>query len=185
MTYTIGLMGGLSLTNPTNGIPYSWLVGSDGKVVWQGHGTPAEKVIQEELKKVKVNEEFKAGRANKALAAADALIADKQLVRGIQMLDRVGKDFKGTDAAKKAEEHKATVAKDETVKKELAAQKELDTLVTGLEMPKEKMKKKDREGLQVRLEGFIKAHKDDAPVAADLAKMFVKVMMEDWSLTAK
>ncbi len=185
MTYTIGLMGGLTLTNPTNGIPYSWLVGADGKVVWQGHGTPTDKVIQEELKKVKVTDEFKAGRAAKALAAADALVAEKQLVRGLAMLEKVGRDYKGTDAAKKSEEHKTAVLKDDTLKKELAAQKELDTVVTGLEMPKEKLKKKEREALQVRLEAFAKAKAQDAPVATEMAKMFVKVMTEDWSLTAK
>jgi hypothetical protein len=185
VTYTIGLGGGLGLTNPTNGIPYSWLVGIDGKVLWQGNGLPPEKEIQAELKKVKVTDEFKAARAQKALAYAETLLADKQLLRGLLVLDKVIRDYKGSPSAKTAEERKAAVEKDESLKAELAAQKTLDRLVGGLELPKDKLKKKEREAINVKLTSFIKSNEKDAPVATELAKMMSKVMTEDWADTAK
>jgi hypothetical protein len=185
VTYSIGLSGGLSLTNPTNGIPYSWLVGVDGTVLWQGHGLPADKEIQAELKKVKVTDEFKAARAQKAIAYAENLLADHQLLRGVMVLEKVAKDYKGTPSAKTAEERKAAVEKDESLKAELAAQKTLDRLVGGLELPKDKLKKKEREAIAVKLQAFIKANEKDAPVAAEQAKMMTKVMTEDWADTAK
>lgn len=185
MTYTIGLGGGLGLTNPTNGIPYSWLISAEGKVVWQANGAPPEKLIQEELKKVKLTPEQKAAKADKALAYAETLLSDKQVLRGVLVLDRIVKDFKGSAAAKTAEERKAAVEKDEALSKELAAQKTLDKMVGGLEMPKDKLKKKEREAIAVRLEAFIKNNEKDAPVATELAKTMTKVMTEDWALTAK
>ena len=185
VTYSIGLGGGLGLTNPTNGIPYSWLVAADGKVVWQANGLPAEKVIQEQLKKVKVTDELKAARAQKAMAYAEALISDKQVLRGVLVLERVAKDHKGSPAAKAAEDRKAAVEKDESLKAELAAQKTLDKMVGGLEMPKDKLKKKEREQIAVHLESFIKKNEATAPVAADLAKMLTKVMLEEWTKSAK
>jgi hypothetical protein len=185
VTYSIGLNGGLGLTNPTNGIPYAWLVGTDGKVLWQGHGLPADKLIQEELKKVKITDEFKAARAQKAMAYAETLLSEKQLLRGVLVLEKIVRDYKGTPSAKAAEERKAAVEKDESLKAELAAQKTLDKLVGGLEMPKDKLKKKEREAISVKLQGFIKNNEKDAPVATDLAKMMSKVMTEDWADTAK
>ncbi len=185
MTYTIGLGGGLGLTNPTKGIPYSWLIAADGKVVWQANGVPSEKLIVEELKKVKLTDEQKAAKADKALAYAENLLTDKQVLRGVQMLDRVIKSHKGTASAKTAEERKAAVEKDEALSKELAAQKTLDKMVGGLEMPKDKLKKKEREAIALKLEGFIKANEKDAPVAVDIAKMLSKVMTEDWTKSAK
>lgn len=185
MTYTIGLQGGMGLTNPTGGIPYSWLISAEGKVVWQANGSPPEKLIQEELKKVKITEETKAARADKAMAYAETLIADKLVQRGLMVLDRVTKDFKGSKAAAKATGRKAEVEADESLKAELAAQKTLDKMVGGLEMPKDKLKKKERESIAVKLEAFIKANEKDAPVAVELAKTMSKVMTEDWALTAK
>jgi hypothetical protein len=183
MTYTIGLGGGVPLDNPTNGIPYSWLIGTDGKVVWQANGLPPDKVLEGELKKVKMTPEVKAARAEKAIAYAEGLIAEKQLVRGLALLSKIAKENKGTDAAKKAAERKDAIEKDESLKAELAAQKELDRITTGLEMPKEKLKGKEREAKTVQLEAFIRKNKDTE--AAKIAEMWVKVMSEDWAKTAK
>lgn len=183
ITYAIGLGGGYSLTNPTNKIPYSWLIAADGKVVWQGLGRPQDKLLEGELKKVKMTPEVKAAKAEKAVAYAESLIAEKQLVRGLAMLTRVTKEHKGTEAAKKAEERKAAVEKDESLKAELAAQKELERITTGLDMPKEKLKGKERDAKAVQLEAFIKKNKDTE--AANMAAMWVKVMSEPWKNTAK
>ena len=180
MTYTIGVGGGLTLTNDKGTIPYSWLIAADGKVVWQGNGTPPEKTIEEELKKVKVTDEMKAARAAKSVEYAEALIGERHLVRAIRILEKVAKDPKAGDAAKKAEERKAAIEKDEALKAELAAQKALDKIVTGLEMPKEKLKGKQRDSIAAQLEGFIKKNKETAPVAAGLAETWAKVMQEKW-----
>jgi len=183
VTYAIGLEGGMGLKNPTGKIPYSWLIAADGKVVWQGNGLPSEKALEEELRKVKVTPEMKAARAEKALAYAESLLAEKQLVRGLAVLAKVAKENKGTEPAKKAEERKAAIEKDEALKAELAAQKVLDGITTGLEMPKEKLKGKEREFKKVQLESFIQ--KNPGTEAAKMAEMWVKVMAEDWAKTAK
>lgn len=185
MTYTIGLEGGNPLPNLAGTIPYSWLIGVDGKVVWQNNGAPPEKLILEELKKVTITADMKAAKATKALEYAEALIATKQLARALTHLDKVAKQFKGSEFAKKAEERKAALEGDETLKKEISAQKTLERITEGAEMPKEKFKGKERDAKAVQLEAFIKKNKEEAPVAAELAAMWVKVMQEDWAKTAK
>jgi hypothetical protein len=150
-------------------------------VVWAGNpGSLSSKVIEEELKKVKVTDEAKAARAGRMVDYAETLIGEKKVLQGVQVLERVAKEYKGTEAAKKAEERKAAVEKDEALKKELAAQKTLDRLLGGLEAPKEKMKGKERDGKAVQLEAFIKKNKEEAPGAADLATFWVKVMTEEY-----
>lgn len=185
MTYTIGAEGGLTMKNPTGKIPYSWLIGPEGTVVWQAGGAPPDKLIQEELKKIKITPEQKAAKAEKALAYAESLLGGKQFVRGMAVLTRITKESKGTEAAKKAEERLAALEKDEAAKPEIAAQKELDRLVTGLEMPREKLKGKERDGKAAQLEGFIKKHKEAAPAAAEMASLWIRVMQQKWEDGAK
>ncbi len=185
VTYAIGVGGGYALKNPTGKIPYSWLIAADGMVVWQGHGIPADKLIEAELKKVRVTPELKAAWAEKMLAYAESLLGAKDYVRGMGYLDRVSREHKGTSAAQKAQLRLAEIAKDESAKAELSAQKELEKLTTGLEMPKDKLKKKEREGIAARLEAFIKTSEQNAPVAAEQAKMWVKVMTQKWEDGAK
>ena|SRR5688572_11930320 len=180
MTYTIGVGGGLTLTNPARTLPYSWLIAADGKVVFQGTDPPSDKLIEAELKKVKPVAERKAARAAKSLEYAETLIGQKQLVRAVRLLEKVAKDAKGTPEAKKADERKAAIEKDEALKPELAAQQALDKIVTGLDMPKEKLKPKQRDSIAAQLEGFIKKHKETAPATAEQAEMWVKVMQQKW-----
>jgi hypothetical protein len=187
VSFTIGLGGGnQNYPNLTGTVPYAWLISAEGKCVWQGNtGSLSEKVIAEEVKKVRLTDEMKAAKAAKALEYAEGLVAEKHLVRAIRVLDRVAKSGKGTEAATKAAERKAALEKDEALKAELAAQKTLDSLVGGLELPKDKLKKKDRESLALRLDAFIKKVETDAPVAAATARMWVKVMNERWEDGAK
>jgi hypothetical protein len=185
MTYTIGCEGGNPLTNLAGTIPYSWLVGVDGKVLWQGNGTPPGKMMDEELKKVTVTADQKAAKATKALEYAEGLIASKQLTRALAQLDKVSKTFKGSDFAKKADDRKKAIEADESLKAELTAQKALEKITDGAEMPKEKFKGKERDSKAVQLEAFIKKNKETAPAAAEQAGLWVKVMQEDWAKTAK
>ena len=180
VSYTVGLGGGHG-NYPSRGIPAAWLIGADGKVVWAGNpGSLSEKVIQEELKKVKVTEETKAVKATKALEFADAQLAAKQYLVASGLLDRIVREHKGTEAAKKAEERKVALEKDEAAKKEIAAQKTLEKIVGGIEMPKEKYKSKERDAKKVQLEAFIKKNKEEAPGAAEIATQWVRVVAEDW-----
>ncbi len=119
-------------------------------------------------------------KANKALAHAESLLAKKLYLQGSELLARIPKEHKGTDAAKTAEERIAVLDKDEAAKKEIAAQKTLDRIVGGLEMPKEKLKGKEREAKAAQLQAFIKKNQVDAPGAAEVATVWQRVMAEDW-----
>lgn len=181
----IGLGGGGNYPNTAGTVPYCWIVGADGKVVWQGNtgGLPG-KLLEAEVAKVKLTPEMKAAKAEKALANAQTLVADKQVVRGLRALEQVSKDFKGTEVAKRADEARAAAEKDASLKSELDAQKSLEKIVGGLEVPKDKLKKKEREGKAAQIEAFLKSTKD-APVAVEMANMWVKVLQEDWTKNAK
>jgi ribosomal protein S20 len=129
--YTIGLGGG-SGNYPASGIPKAFLISAEGKVVWEGSpGAFPGKLLEAELKKVKVTDEMKAARAQKALDYAETLIAAKQYLRAANLLDRTVKDFGATEPGKKAQERRASLDRDEAMKKELAAQKAIDKAVSG------------------------------------------------------
>jgi hypothetical protein len=180
LPYVVGSGGG-SQNYPAGGIPKAFLIGVDGKVIWEGGpGNFDEKLLEAELKKVKVTDEMKAAKAAKALAYAETLITAKQYLRAETLLDRVAKDYAKIDAGKKATDRKAELEKDEAVKKELAAQRALDKMVGGLEMPKEKLKKKDRDGVAKSIDAFAKKSQTDAPATAALATEWAKVVREDW-----
>ena len=181
LPYTIGVGGG-SGNYPASGIPKAFLISAEGKVVWEGNpGAFPDKMLDEELKKVKVTDEMKSAKADKAVAYAEALLAKKEVLRAVNLLDKVVKDYKGTEAAKKAADRVASIDKDEALKKELAAQKTLDKLVGGLELPAEKTKEKEREGKAKQLDDLAKKNKDSAPATAELATMWAKVMRENWT----
>jgi hypothetical protein len=178
--YTIGLGGG-SGNYPASGIPKAFLISAEGKVVWEGSpGAFPGKLLEAELKKVKVTDEMKAARAQKALDYAETLIAAKQYLRAANLLDRTVKDFGATEPGKKAQERRASLDRDEAMKKELAAQKAIDKAVGGIEIPKEKFKKKDREGVAKSLDALAKKNETDAPATAAMAKEWATIVREDW-----
>lgn len=182
LTYTIGYGGG-SGNYPAAGIPKAFLVGADGKIVWEGNpGSFSEKFLEEELKKVKITDEMKAAHAAKSLAYAETLITSKDYLRAANLLDKTAKDFAATDAGKQAAERRAALDKDEAIKKELAAQKALDKAVGGLELPKEKFKKKERDAVAKELEGLAKKNQTDAPATAAMAADWAKIVREDWKV---
>jgi hypothetical protein len=181
MPYVIGLGGGDG-AYPVPGYPTAFLIGADGKVAWQGHpGAFDEKLLEAELKKVKVTDQMKEARAAKALAYAETLIGTKQVLAAVNVLERTSKDFGATESGKKAAARRADLDKDEALKKELAAQKELDKAVGGIQMPKDKFKKKDRDGVAKSLDALAKKFQTDAPAAAALATEWAKCVREDWT----
>jgi len=181
LTYTVGYGGGANNYPTSEGIPKAFCVGVDGKVIWEGH--PAdfnEKMLDTELKKVKLTDEMKSARADKAVAYAETLITAKEYLRAANLLDKAAKDYAATEGGKKAAARRADLDKDEAVKKELAAQKELDKAVGGIEMPKEKIKKKERDGVATKIDALAKKFQTDAPATAAMATEWAKCVREDW-----
>jgi len=179
--YQIGLGGGHG-NYQARGIPASWLIGVDGKVLWQGHpGSLDKKEMEAELRKVKPTPESREAKAARAVEYADSLLAVKRYLMASEVLDRVSKEQKDTASGKKAAEKVKEMDADAAVKADLAAQKDLAKLVGGAEKPKEKFKSKEREGAAVRLESFIKKNEGKAG-AVELAQMWAKVMTEDWKV---
>jgi hypothetical protein len=180
LPYTIGVGGGAN-EYPASGIPKAFLIGADGKIAWEGNPSAFnEKQLDEELKKVKVTDEMHAARAAKALAYAETLIGKKDVFRAANLLDKVSKDAKAGDAAKKAADRLAAIQADAALKNELEAQKTLDKAVGGLELPREKVKDKDREGKAKAIDALAKKFKDTAPATAEMATTWAKVVREDW-----
>lgn len=180
VSYTIGYGGGAQAYPTADGIPQAFLVGADGRVVWQGHPSECNgKMIEAELKNVKLDQ-TRAVRAEKALAYAEALLAKKDVLRALCVLEKAAKDAKAGDAAKKAADRIASVNADEALKKELDAQKQLDKAVGGLDLPKEKLKDKERDAKAKQIDALAKKFKDTAPATAAMAEAWAKDVREDW-----
>src|SRR5215471_6283546 len=107
LPYTIGYGGG-SGNYPSPGIPHAFLISADQKVVWEGNpGSFPEKLLDEELKKVKITDEMKNARAEKAVAYAETLITAKDYLRAANLLDKTAKDLGATEGGKKAAARRA------------------------------------------------------------------------------
>lgn len=180
INYTMGCGGGAE-AYPAPGIPKAFLVDVEGKVVWEGH--PAEltnKMIETELKKIVPSPERRAASAERGLAWAETLLGEKQVLRATGVLARIVKQHKGTPAATKAAARLTEIEKDPALAPELAAQKSLDKLVGGLELPAEKLKKKERESTAEKVAALAKKIQADAPGTAKLAQQWEHVLREDW-----
>ncbi len=91
----------------SRGIPASWLVGSDGKVLWQGHpaGLRAEQ-IEEALKSVRLGPHFE---LPSDLKKAEILLNAKKYSSGVKELERYIKRPKKPESAEKAQAALATL----------------------------------------------------------------------------
>ncbi len=86
---------------PSRGIPAAWLVGANGKVVWQGHpASLKEAQIEEALKTVRLGPYFELPRA---LRKAQILLNGKKYANGVKELERYLKRPKDSDVAAKAQ----------------------------------------------------------------------------------
>lgn len=179
--YTLG-MGGGNGGYKTQFIPFAWLVGADGTVVWQGSpGSLSEKIIDAELKKVvKPTPEALEDRAGKSLAFANDLVKANRLIEAIDVLDRAAVKYKGTAAATQAAERKAELESDQAFASELAAQRQVAKLVGATEFHKDKVKEKQRQSVAAKLDGFVKENEGQNPGAVAMAQMWKTVMAEDW-----
>jgi thiol-disulfide isomerase/thioredoxin len=180
ITYTMGVGGGAA-AYPAPGIPKAFLIDVDGKVVWEGHpGQLTNGMIEAEVKKVKLTPELRAAAAERALAYAEALLTEKEVLRAVAVLERAAKEHKGTPAAAKANARADEIEKDPALAAELDAQRALDKLVGGLDLPAEKLKPKDREAKADKLVALAKKLQADAPTTAQMAEQWARVLREDW-----
>ncbi len=181
--YKIACGGGGGFVG-TGKIPYSFLIGADGKVAWQGSGTAGSKDIETAMKAVKkpTAEDLKA-RADKTLAWADSLASAKRHLQAWETLERLTKNraYAGTEAATKASGKMREMESDAAVKAEFDAQRKVARLIGGTERPPEKFKGKDRDVLALKLEGLAKdlEKAGNAPGALELTKFWSKMMQDE------
>lgn len=179
--YQMGLSGNVSAEY--KGIPHCWLIGADGNLLYDGHpGSLSSKDIAAALKSVKKAEGDEAeARASKMVSFAETLAADQKYLKAQGVLTKASKEFKDTEAGKKAAETLKEWKKDEKISAELNAQLVLSKMFKldgGLERPLEKMKAKDLKVAKVKLESFIKKYKEEAPGAAAIAESWANAFSE-------
>lgn len=182
--YKIAHGGSGGLQGPGT-VPYSFVIGRDGKVVWQGGGAAPGKAIEEAMavkSRVTKEEAAKAveDRASRMITHAESLKSQSRYMEALEVLGSLKKDrtLAKTDAVKKADELKDAIEKteDETAKTELDLQKKVGAIVGG-ERPKENFKGKLLPVNVKRLEALQKeAEEKSAPVAAELAKFWIAAM---------
>jgi hypothetical protein len=175
--YPIGMGGGRG-NMQTTGIPYGWLIGVDGKILWQGNpGSLPKKELEAELKKVgKPTLEQKEERAAAILAQAEKLVGEKRFLHAVQILEKAAKKYAGCESAKKAEAKKKEIEEAADSKPELEAQRALAKMTGGLDLPKEKLKGKEKDALALKIEAFLKSNREKAPATADMAQQWAGVL---------
>jgi hypothetical protein len=166
---------------PHDGIPDAALIGADGKVAFIGH--PADisnNTIKRLLDKVrKPKPEEQQSRAAAMVTSAEALVADKQLLRAEQILLKTAAKFGSTESGKKAAARAKELSAGE-FKAEYDAQKELARLVTGIEKPAAAFDPKTTEALVKSLQARAADWKDAAPTAARLASEWADIAANPW-----
>lgn len=179
--YAIANGGGSAYA--VSGVPYSVLIGSDGKVVYEGSpGGISEKVIEAELKKVKTTPEAAEARAGKREAFAEKFAEDKLFARAEYELTQVTTLYPSTEAAKKAKEKLATFAEGDT-KAELDAQKEVAKMVglgANFEKPADKLKDKEMEAVAKKLTKKAEELRAKTPRAAKMAEEWAGYFTTQW-----
>lgn len=162
------------------GVPYSFLVGADGKVVWQGHGVAPSKLIEAELKKVvKPTPEQVQGYAQKALDKAGEFATAKQYLKAIELLKKVAKDYAGTEAATTATAKIAEINGNAEAAPELAAQTAFKKILGGIDYPAEKLSGKEAAAAVASIEKFLEKQGAAAPATAELATYWSNLLAKD------
>jgi thiol-disulfide isomerase/thioredoxin len=161
-------------------VPYSFLIGADGKVVWQGHGVASNKLIDAELKKVvPPTAEQLAERAQKAIDKAAEFVTAKLYLKANELLAKVAKEYAGTPAATTATAKLAEIAADKEATAELAAQTALKKILGGADYPVEKLSGKEAAAAVVAIDTLIKKQGAAAPTTAELAKYWSGLLAKD------
>ena len=161
-------------------MPYSFLIGTDGKVVWQGHGVAPSKMIEAEMKKVvpPTAEQVQA-RAQKAIDRAAEWATAKQYVKANELLAKVAKDYVGTAAATAATAKLAEIAADKDAQAEIAAQSALKKILGGLDYPVQKLSGKEAAAAVVQIETLVKKQGAAAPAMVEIAKYWSGLLAKD------
>lgn len=171
---------GNSSEYPSRGIPHSALIRADGTVAYVGHpGSMGQKLIEEELKKVKKpTPEMAEAKAAKMLEAAEASITKKQLLVAESILTKIVAKFPASESGKKAAARVKEIATGE-FKVEWDAQKDIAKLIGGNEKPAEADSKKFQKSAKVFLKKA-EEYKEKAPVASALAAEWADIAANPW-----
>lgn len=177
---TIGGGGAYEVT----GVPYSVLVGADGKVIWEGGpGGFPEKEVVAKLKALKITPEMVEAKASKRLAYAKKFADDKFYARAEYELNQVVKLYGSSESAKKATETIKSFTDDAAIKAELDAQKEVAKIAKlgdSFERPAEKLKGKEIEALVKKLQKKSEDLRAKTPRAAKLADDWAAIYGNPW-----
>ena len=161
-------------------VPYCFLIGVDGKVVWQGHGAAPSKLIDAELKKVvpPTADQLEA-RAQKAVDRANEFATAKHYVQATELLTKVTKEYPNTTAAKTAATRISEIAADKDAAPEIAAQTALKKILGGLDYPVEKLSGKEAAAAVVAIESLLKKQGEAAPATAEIAKYWSGLLVKE------
>ena len=161
-------------------VPYCFLIGVDGKVIWQGHGAAPGKLIDAELKKVvPPTAEQLETRAQKAVDKANEFATAKHYVQATELLAKVAKEYPATTAAKTATTRIAEIAADKEAAPEIVAQTALKKILGGLDYPVEKLSGKEAAAAIVSIETLLKKQGEAAPATAEIAKYWSGLLAKE------
>ncbi len=171
---------GNSSEYPSRGIPHSALIRADGTVAYVGHpGSMGQKLIEEELKKVKKpTPEMAEAKAAKMLETAEASITKKQLLVAESILTKIVAKFPASESGKKAAARVKEIATGD-FKAEWDAQKDIAKLIGGNEKPVEADSKKFQKAAKA-FQKKAEEYKEKAPVASALAAEWAEIAANPW-----
>lgn len=182
LNYPVTIGGGSAYE--VTGVPYSVLVGADGKVFWEGSpGGFPEKDVLARLKALKITPEMIEAKAAKRVAYAKKFSDDKFYARAAYELNQVSKLYPNTEAAKKAAETLKSFNDDAAVKAELDAQVDVAKvakLADSFEHPADKLKGKEIDAIVKKLQKKSEELRAKSPRAAKLADDWVAIYGNPW-----
>ncbi len=177
----VGAAGGYAMTR----IPYSVLIGPDGKVLFDGAGgrSLSDKEVESALKLVHppTADETEA-RAAKRLAFAETFATDRLFARADFEMRETARLYGASPSGKKAAERAKSFAEGDAAA-ELDAQRDVAKLI-GLnptfEHPTDKLKPQEAEALAKRLAKKADEIRAKAPRAAQFAEEWAGILAEPW-----
>lgn len=179
--FAVAISGGGSYPVPS--IPYAYLIGPDGRVLWEGGtGSLSTREIERRLEDLPApTAEVLEERAARHLAFARGLAKDGLVYRAHVEMERLRARYPRTKIAATAlDEMPALRAARNAV--EFEAQAALADLMGDPErivFPRRPTSKRVR-ALAAKLEEFAEAHDDSAPRAAALASRWADLASEPW-----
>jgi len=176
-----GAAGGYAMTR----IPYSVLIGPDGKILFAGAGgrSLSDKEVESALKLVHpATPDESEARAAKRLAFAETFATDRLFARADFEMRETARLYAASPSGKKAAERAKTFAEGDAAA-ELDAQRDVAKLASlnpTFEHPTDKLKPTEADALAKRLAKKADEIRAKAPRAAKLAEEWAAVLAEPW-----